>query len=94
MQADSKFAGLVPLERDEYIDKVVAAVAKYSHHKPSSLQHYEQKRLADVAGLNGFISSMSRLTNVWSALWAFRTRRGPANLFAVEFCLLQQFLTR
>lgn len=78
LQADSKFAGLVPLERDEYIDKVVAAVAKYSHHKPSSLQHYEQKRLADVAGLNGFISSMSRLTNVPSPVNDFVARSADA----------------
>eukprot|EP00951_Prasinocladus_malaysianus_P041159 scaffold482176_cov46-Prasinocladus_malaysianus.AAC.1 len=63
LQGDSKFAGLVPLERDEYIERVIKAVAAYQHHKPSSLQHYEQKRLADVAGLNGFIISMSRVTH-------------------------------
>mmetsp|Transcript_13585 Transcript_13585/g.34271 ORF Transcript_13585/g.34271 Transcript_13585/m.34271 type:complete len:965 (-) Transcript_13585:2046-4940(-) len=78
LQAESRFAGLVPLERDEYIDKVVAAVAKYSHHKPSSLQHYEQRRLADVAGLNGFISSMSRLTNVPSPVNDFVARSADA----------------
>eukprot|EP00192_Tetraselmis_astigmatica_P024421 CAMPEP_0117667518 /NCGR_PEP_ID=MMETSP0804-20121206/11018_1 /TAXON_ID=1074897 /ORGANISM="Tetraselmis astigmatica, Strain CCMP880" /LENGTH=1261 /DNA_ID=CAMNT_0005475267 /DNA_START=149 /DNA_END=3934 /DNA_ORIENTATION=- len=78
LQGDSKFAGLVPLERDEYIRRVIGAVAAYSHHKPSSLQHYEQKRLADVAGLNGFISTMSRVTQVPAPVNEYIGRRADA----------------